>query len=590
MARPARHAAKSARPARTHRKSSPDRRREGDADLRAAAAPGRAWLAILGGLFLVSLVWRIAYLVRLAGTPFLTELGSDARIYWDWSSRILAHGLVGTRPFFLGPLYAYVLAPIRALTGGGVFGVAVVQAAGSAAAVVLLADASRRLTRPAIGLAIGLLLAFNDMSVFFTGLVLMESLLFFLEALLLWLVVRSGTADAKRPRAPVLVAIGAIVGLLAAGRPTQLVLLLPAALLVFAATGGRARLRAAAFVLAGVLLPLAPIALHNRVVAREWIPLTYSGGFNFAVGNQPRATGGWSSLTAPPDLTHPDSNEAGASIDGHEVVARALGHAPTPGETSRWWSRQAWEYIAQNPPRTLRLDLRKIGMLWNRREYPQIENRDVYRRVAGPLGIPGVGSFALIGALALAGAAFAWGFGVGGRFALGYVIALTAALVPFFVTDRYRHHLLPAVALLAAIAIERLWRAARGGSYASLGVTLLALLGGAAIVNLPAPHFSAERERWGIADDIGSRWLQRGRPDLALPWLEEAVEWEGRDAANGGATASTRYERADLHFQYGLVLLQTGRKAEARPWIERAAEEEPGNPQVAAALRAVESP
>ncbi len=582
MVRPSRNAVKSAPRARP---SSPVERRPARAN--SPQIFGRVWLAMLGGLFLVALAWRIAYLVRLAETPFLTELGSDARIYWDWSGRILAHGLVGTRPFFLGPLYAYGLALLRALTGSSVFGVCVAQAVASAAAVALLADAARRLTRPAIGLAIGALLAFDEMSVFFTGLVLMESLLFFLEALLLWLVVR---ADAKKPRAPVLLAIGVLIGLLAAGRPTQLVLLAPAALLVVAASDVRVRLRTAALVLAGALLPLAPIALHNLEVARAWIPITYSGGYNFAVGNQPHATGGWSDLTAPPDLTHPDANEAGASIDGHDVVARALGHAPTANETSRWWSQQAWNSIAKNPARTLRLDLRKIGMLWNRREYPQIENRDVYRRIAGPLGIPGLGSFALLGALALAGAAFARGFGTGGRFALGYAISLTAVLVPFFVTDRYRHHLLPAVALLAAIAIERLWRAVRGGSHASLGGALLVVLGGAIVVNLPAPHFSPERERWGIADDIGSRWLQRGRADLALPWLEEAVEWEARDAANGGATAGTRFERADLHFQYGLALLVTGRKADARPWLERAAQEEPGNPQIDAALRAAGSP
>jgi len=562
------------------RKPAPRRPASASERVESRTGRARAWPWILGALFAFALAWRVAYLARLAATPFFTDLAADARVYWDWSGRILAHGPIGARPFFLGPLYAYALALLRVVTGGSVFAVCAVQAVLSAAAVVLLADAARRLTRPAIGVAIGAMLALDDMSVFFTGLVLMESLLFFLEALLLWLVVRGAGG---KPRAGTLVALGAIVGLLAAGRPTELVLLLPVALLVLAREGVSARVRAAVFVLAGVAVPLLPVALHNLAVGHEWIPITSSGGFNFAVGNQPRAT-------APPDLTHAEANEAGASLDGHEEVARALGHAPTAGEASRWWARRAWEFIASHPARTLAIDLRKLGMLWNRREYPQIENRDVYRRIAGPLGAPGLGSFALLGALALAGAAFAWSFGLAGRFTLGYAAALTASVVPFFVTDRFRHQLVPAAALLAAIALERLWRAARGGSYASLGVTLLAVLGGGVIVNLPAPHFSAERERWGIAADLGSRWLERGRADLALPWLEEAVEYESRDAANGGATASTAFERAELRFQYGLALLSTGRKADARPWIERAARELPGDPQVASARKAVESP
>src|SRR5437773_1623311 len=46
----------------------------------------------------------------------------------------------------------------------------------------------------------------------------------------------------------------------------------------------------------------------------------------------------------------------------------------------------------------------------------------------------------LDGGLALAGLWFLRPYGARGRFLMGYVAAITLGVVPFFVTDRYRHH------------------------------------------------------------------------------------------------------------------------------------------------------
>src|SRR4029077_11330076 len=95
---------------------------------------------------------------------------------------------------------------VRLIVGSDITRVLTVQMVLGAAACAALADAAYGLTRGAVAAVVaGVIAAFYGMSVFFDGLILSESLLFDLFALLLWLVCT------ERWRRPVgLVAIGVI--------------------------------------------------------------------------------------------------------------------------------------------------------------------------------------------------------------------------------------------------------------------------------------------------------------------------------------------------------------------------------------------
>ncbi|HUK62772.1 MAG TPA: glycosyltransferase family 39 protein, partial [Dongiaceae bacterium] len=259
---------------------------------------GSTWSTTLAILFAIAFGWRLAYILRLAATPLGGSLTEDAQFYWTWSAHLLRHGFVGSNPFFLAPLYPYVLAPLRLALGDSVQRVLIVQAVWGAAAAVLLADAARRMTRPGVGLVVGVLAAFYENAVFFDGLVLTESLLFFLESLLVWWIAARG---ARAPRAWVAAVAGVLVGVIAEGRATSSLLLLPAAVwIAHAARTGEdgpaehergtdaARSRAPlgpalpgiAALAAGFLLVTTPVAIRNYAVGHEWIPFTYNLGYN----------------------------------------------------------------------------------------------------------------------------------------------------------------------------------------------------------------------------------------------------------------------------------------------------------------------
>ena len=119
----------------------------------------RHWRVALVALFALAFAWRLGYVSRLLASPLAGSLRGDERSYWDWSTFLLANGFRGTNAFFQGPLYPYLLAILRIFTGPRVASVPVFQAILGSVSVILLADASRRLTRPAIAFGIGCALA-----------------------------------------------------------------------------------------------------------------------------------------------------------------------------------------------------------------------------------------------------------------------------------------------------------------------------------------------------------------------------------------------------------------------------------------------
>jgi tetratricopeptide (TPR) repeat protein len=547
-----------------------------------------AWRVATGALGIAAFLWRLGYLSRLGATPLSESLVADAQVYWNWASEIRAHGWAGTHPFFFGPLYPYALAVARQVVGDSIRNILCMQALLGAVAVVLLTDAARRLTQAWIAIAIGLVLAFYPMAVFFDGLILMESLLFFIESLLLWWVVRTKWSDAG---ARAFAVIGVLIGLLAEGRATGALLLAPACALAFtnAASARRVLARSAALLAAFMVIAL-PAAYHNYATSREFIPFTYNFGFNLYVGNGPQATGGFEWITDPveADQVTADVAAGGGVLDGRDYLRKTEGLTLTPAASSARWAHKAADYARRSPARVAGLALRKLGMLWNWREYAQIENADEFNLAAGPLGWPLGVSFALIGALAVAGIVFAWRAGASGRFLIAYAGVTTLGVVPFFVTDRYRHHLVPACALLAAFALERLWHVLSKRDTSQRRALFAGLAAGLVLVALPAPSLGQARYAWSLAADLGTRFLQREDAARALQQFEAADRLEQRGAIRFDRSRASDAERSDLYFNHGSALVHLGRNAEAVPWFERALTLSPDNVRILSALAEAE--
>src|SRR5205085_5688410 len=95
----------------------------------------------------------------------------------------------------------------------------------------------------------------------------------------------------RRPLARTLMLGGVAFGLAAVERPNLLLVVVMVALWIGVHAGGRRALTFVAALAVGVALPLAIVLALNVLGTGQWVPLTTSGGINFALGYHPGADG-----------------------------------------------------------------------------------------------------------------------------------------------------------------------------------------------------------------------------------------------------------------------------------------------------------
>src|SRR5436309_2422577 len=117
------------------------------------------------------------------------------------------------------------------------------------------------------------------------------------------------------------------------------------------------RARAAAALLAGTLLGMAPVAAHNLYVARDVLPLSGQGGITFYQGNNPNAAGLYN--VAPGFTGSPESQ----AVEETSIAERETGRTMRRSEVSAHIFRKGLAFIASSPGAWLALEARKLGAL-----------------------------------------------------------------------------------------------------------------------------------------------------------------------------------------------------------------------------------
>jgi tetratricopeptide (TPR) repeat protein len=157
------------------------------------------------------------------------------------------------------------------------------------------------------------------------------------------------------------------------------------------------------------------------------------------------------------------------------------------------------------------------------------------------------------------------------------VLAGILATVPFFVTDRYRVQLVPALAVLAAVWLRGAAVAIRLRDGHRIGVAIGAGLLGVAVTFIPLHAVDKDYEDWLSRADLGVRWLEVGNTPAALESFRSAVGMEAGLTADSTVASLTRADRAELHFNYGVALRRAGHMEDALLELETAARIDPTN-------------
>ncbi len=441
---------------------------------------------VFAGVFLL----QVFVLFRLTASPFLLPSRGDMYFYNDWALRIL-HGHWTDHLAFYGlPLYAYLLAGIYKVCGYTPFVPGVIQAALDAGTAVLIFRISAALLsalrdRPSGEAAPAALSPLRDTRVFavfpavgwalflpaqaYSAILMPTAWAVFIFWLLVWRMVRSDRAPSLREH----FITGLVIGVAAMGVATILFLiplLLWTAWTRLDASRSRARHFALATVslLAGVTLGTSPCWIHNYFVARDPVILSAHSGINFWIGNNPDANG---YPSFPPGLRAGQAALLQDSIEGAETaVGRPLKH----GEVSAFWAAKARHYIASHPIEWLKLIGVKFRNLWSAFRYDDLSI--ITALSAAHVLVPGI-SFGLIASLGIPGMILFWRRVPRSRLVIAAILLQIAALLPVFVTERYRMTIVPGLLILGSLFLFALWHSLVTGTikFSMVCVTLLIL-------------------------------------------------------------------------------------------------------------------
>jgi 4-amino-4-deoxy-L-arabinose transferase-like glycosyltransferase len=512
------------------------------------AFPATPTLLQLTGVGVLACAVRLIHVNALANTPIFSILLGDSKRYVEWGADIAGGNWLGTEVFYQSPLYPYVLAAAFSVFGQSVDMIRTLQALAGGLACVLAAIAGSWLFDRRAGLATGMLLALYPTAIFFDGHIQKSSIDFVLTATMLLGI--AGYLSTQRVRWVLL--LGTALGCLMLNRENARPLLPFLAAWFFVYDRSRPvieRLRIAGVFVLAACVPMAPVALRNYYVGGEALFSTAQLGPNFYIGNRIGASGIYEPLV--PDRGSVEFERADATA----LATAAAGRALTPSEVSDYWLAKTFDEIRTDPAAWARLLGRKTLLAINTVEVMDTESQEFHAGYSAILRALAPFSFGALLPVAMLGlvltAADARRLGV----LYGTCLVLFGSVVLFFVMSRYRHPLVPVLALFAGAGIAYLparWRERRRHAIVAAGSAIVVAL----VVNIPIRVTSDES--YG---NFGAELLRLDRPREAIPLLERSAALLPDEAAS--------------HRDLGLAYLKAGQTAAAAREYARVVELEP---------------
>jgi len=501
---------------------------------------------ILGGIIAFGALLRLAYLLEYrARSIFYGQLMLDAKVYDDWARRIAAGEWFGGPVFYHAPLYPYALAVLFKVLGHRYLPIYLMQMVLGTGLLVLVYRIGRRCASSWVGLAAAGLVALYAALPFFETKIMATALAVFLSVASLGLLVEAWEKGGTLRW----LLSGALIGVTALAHPAALLLAPCYAVGLLVRTR---RLHEAAALAAGTLLAVAPAALHNLAAGGGPVLISSQGGITFYQGNTPKSRGLYRQVegfTGSP-LTQMQEERA--------LAEKAVGHPLRASEVSGYWFGKGLRTIAAQPGATLNLLQMKLLRWFSSIEYSTEYSQTIERSQVASLRVLFL-PFGFLAVGALAGILL--GHGSYPRLVPIYLYLAGTFAPPmiFYVSSRYRLAAVPALAILAGAALERIVARcrARGGLDALPAALLILILSGLTLVPLGRDHLFQEAN---VHYNAGNLFYDRGDYDTAIDQYRQALR-----------VSDFEYYRINL----GNALTRKGRYDEAIEQYRHASQKKP---------------
>lgn len=306
-------------------------------------------------VFLAALSIRLLYIFQVLKYP-LTEYLVNSNTFDQYgfnqnALRIASGDWMGREIFGKEPLYSYFLAAIYTLFGYSHLAVYIIQAILTSIGSFLIYKISMETFNRAAGTISAFIFSFYSMSIYYDAIILRESLITFLNILLLYLILKA----LKTHKSLTWFTGGAVLGFLMLMRHNALILFI-LAFILFKKRPFKIRFKHAVIFCIGFFVILLPVLVRNYKIS-DYKYIGISKEVNaFWVGNNPSSSGvdvDWSS-----EYKYLNEKSGGSII---KTAAVFLGE------------------LKRRPKIYAKLYLRKIWMFFNAYEAPSNTNYYLYR-------------------------------------------------------------------------------------------------------------------------------------------------------------------------------------------------------------------
>lgn len=399
------------------------------------------WIAGVGLLF------RLLFILETQHTPFVQNLFSDSKIYNDFALDIVRNNnWLGNEAFFMAPVYPYFLAFVYKIFGESIYLIRLIQSLFSTATIFIIYLIARNLFSKRAGFIAAVISAFYSSFIFYSGLILSETLQIFFAAIFV-LTLSINFKNEKRKY----LWIGIWLGILALFR-ANILIFAPAFILFFflsekTSKSARSRFNEIMKFVLGIAIVILPVTIRNYFVSDDLVLLTSNGGINFYIGNNEKSIG---VFTTPTEFNF-------ASDMSGERYAEKLSHRDlSPSEASQYWVQQAIDFISEKPLNAAYLFFNKLCLFFLPEENPQsaiMDEKFYAENYSKVLQLPLI-NFTALSVLFIVGFISMWKHKKKYAVINLYIFSYIISAVIFFVNGRFRLALLPIAIPVAAFSID----------------------------------------------------------------------------------------------------------------------------------------
>ncbi|MDH7482720.1 MAG: tetratricopeptide repeat protein [Armatimonadota bacterium] len=501
-------------------------------------------------------------MIEIVGTPDFASPGLDAG-YHDYWARALVSGdwtppkgfqdpQINSTPFFRPPGYPYFLALVYLITKSSHLWACIFQMFIGLINCFLAFYLGKRWFNSNVGLLFSALMAIYWVFVYFEG-ELLEPVLLVSLALCLMIILSLWTEKITWKRS---IAGGILLGIYALTRPNILVFVpVVIAWVVWLAHRRNWQLPLGIAIvgfLIGALVTILPATIRNFIVAKEPVLICSNGGINLFLGNNPAADG---YTPASPSIRRWSCYDYPAIVC---LLERKLNRRLGYSEASKFFAKEALNYIKSHPLDVLKLTGKKALLFWGPKEVGNEKEDELERANSKILRIlPGnfsiIFSFALVGLLMLKRSPKSVKTpNLDYRnevtiLILFFILSYFISYLPFFVAGRYRVPIVPFLLLFASIGIDNALRMATTHAWRSLAKWLLIWVAVFCLTSQNFARYEPNVAKWHF--DRGVRYERTGHLMEAIREYHSAIQ--------------ARPNYADAHYNLGVAFARQGRIADA---------------------------